>query len=173
MGFYFMEVWKSIEGFEGFYEISTFGNIKSLSRTVKKNEYDIKLKEKILKPFKNSNGYLHIELNKNGIGKKIKIHTLMSINFLNHIPNKTHDIVVDHIDNNKFNNNLNNLQLLTNRQNCSKEQRGFRIYTGVGFVKIEKKWRAYISINKKFVHLGYFKTEIEAHNAYQLSLKNI
>lgn len=168
-----MEIWKSIKGYEEFYEISNFGNIKSLSRTIKKNQYDIKLKEKILKPFKNLNGYLHIELHKNGKGQKIKIHILMAINFLNHIPNKTHDIVVDHIDNNKHNNNLNNLQLLNNRQNCSKEQRGFSKFTGVGFAKREKKFRAYISINKKFNHLGYFKTEIEAHNAYQNALKNI
>ena len=168
-----MEEWKEVKNYEGIYEISNLGNIKSLSRIVKKNSYDIKLKEKILKPFKNSNGYLHVELHKNGIGKKVKIHILMSVNFLNHIPNGTHDVVIDHIDNNKYNNNLKNLQLTTNRYNCSKEQRGFSLYTGVGFVKREKKWRAYITINKKFIHLGYFKTEIQASNAYQNALKNV
>jgi len=168
-----MEIWKKVKGYENNYEISSFGRVKSLSRTIKRDGFDILLKEKILVNFKNSNSYLHITLNKNGISKNFKIHQLVAIAFLNYTPDKTHRILVDHKDNNKHNNFLDNLQLLNNRQNCSKEQRGFSKYTGVGYAKREQKWRAYIYLNNKFKHLGYFKTEIEAHLKYQEVLKNI
>lgn len=165
-----MELWKPIEGYENIYEISNYGRVKSLQRIVKKGIYDIKLKEKILVQFINSNKYLHVTLSKNGICKNVKIHLLVASSFLNHKPDGTHKIVIDHIDNNKLNNHLDNLQLISNRENCSKEKRGFSKFTGVGFAKREKKWRAYISVNNKFIHLGYFNTEIEASNAYQNKL---
>jgi hypothetical protein len=171
--FNYMEIWKEVKGYEGIYQISSFGRVKSLSRTIKREDFDIKLKEKILVNFNNSNGYLHVTLNKNGISKNVKIHQLVAIAFLNLKPDGTHKVVVDHIDNNKHNNNLENLQLLNNRQNSSKEQRGFSKYTGVGFAKREMKWRAYISINNKYNHLGYFKTELEAHYAYQNAINKI
>lgn len=171
--FNYMEYWKDVKGYEGAYKISSFGRVKSLSRTIKRQDFDIRLKEKMLLNYNNSNGYLHVTLNKNGISKNVKIHQLVAVAFLNFIPDGTHKFVVDHIDNNKLNNNLQNLQLLNNRQNCSKEKRGFSKYTGVGFAKRKMKWRAYICINNKNNHLGYFKTEIEAHNAYQNALTKI
>ncbi len=172
-GFFIMEIWKDIKDYEGIYQISNLGRVKSLARKIKKDFIEVSLKERILINFNNSNGYLHVTLNKEGIGKNLKVHLLVATAFLNHTPDGTHKIVVDHKDNNKHNNNLENLQLLTNRQNCSKEQRGISKYTGVGYAKREKKWRAYIHLDNKFKHLGYFKTEIEAHIAYKEELKRI
>ena len=168
-----MEVWKSIKNYEGIYEISNLGRVKSLKRIVKKEIHNINVSEKILKQTLNINKYLMVSLNKNGIKKNVKVHLLVAESFLNHKTDNTHKIVVDHIDNDKTNNKLENIQLITNRENCSKEKRGFSKYTGVGYAKREKKWRAYISINNKFIHLGYFKSEIEAHNCYQNKLKNL
>ena len=167
-----MEVWKPIKNYEGIYEISNLGRVKSLKRIVKKGIYNINITEKILKQTLNINKYLMVSLNKNGIKKNVKVHLLVAESFLNHKTDSTHKIVVDHIDNDKTNNKLENIQLITNRENCSKEKRGFSKYTGVGYAKRERKWRAYIYINNKFIHLGYFNSEIEAHNCYQNKLKN-
>ena len=168
-----MEVWKSIKDYDGIYEISNLGRVKSLKRIVKKEIYNINVSEKILKQTLNINKYLMVSLNKNGIKKNVKVHLLVAESFLNHKTDSTNKIVVDNIDNDKTNNKLENIQLITNRENCSKENRGFSKYTGVGYAKRDKKWRAYICINNKFIHLGYFKSEIEAHNCYQNKLKNI
>jgi len=53
------------------------------------------------------------------IGKEYRIHQLVAMHFLNHIPNN-HRLVIDHIDENKLNNNVNNLQIVTNHQNLTK-----------------------------------------------------
>ena len=83
---------------------------------------------------------------------------------------------IDHIDNCKTNNRIDNLQLLSQRANVSK---GFRSkktssqYTGVCLDKRAGKWRAGIMINGKIIHLGYFTDEREASEAYQVALARI
>jgi len=97
----------------------------------------------------------------------------MAITFLNHIPNG-HSIIVDHINNISTDNRLENLQLITNRENLSKDKKnGTSKYTGVSWFKRGKKWHSSININNKKVHLGYFIDDLEASNQYQLALKNI
>jgi hypothetical protein len=82
--------------------------------------------------------------------------------------------LVDHIDNNKLNNKLNNLQLTTNRINSTKDRVGpTSKFIGVGFHKSTNKWRSRIQIDGKNIWLGVFVTEIEASNAYQNALKSI
>lgn len=96
--------------------------------------------------------------------------------FLNHKP-CGFEIVVDHIDDNPQNNVLSNLQLLTNRQNIEKGFKRKKLtsrYTGVYFNKNENKFRASICIKgSRQVHLGYYKEEVEAGNAYQTALSNL
>ena len=85
-----------------------------------------------------------------------------------------HKLVVDHIDSNKLNNNLNNLRLISNRENLSKERTiKSGLPTGVSFYKPNKKYRATIVINNKQNYLGYFKTPEEASEAYQNKLNSI
>ena len=111
------EEWKNVLGYEGLYQVSNLGRVKSLSRTVKyKNGNLNKFKEKILKLGADSYGYLRVTLSKNGKRKIGHVHKLVAIAFLNHSPNKYAE-VVDHIDNNKLNNKLQNIQLVTNRIN--------------------------------------------------------
>lgn len=69
-----VEIWKPIIGYEGIYECSNFGKVKSLSNCKQR-------KEKVLKPFV-TKGYLQIELNKNGKRKKYYLHRLVAIHFL-------------------------------------------------------------------------------------------
>jgi hypothetical protein len=166
------EIWKDVPGYEGIYQVSDMGNVKSLSREVLRNgKYPIIIKEKILKPVLNSNGYLILGLSKNGFIKKITVHTLVAMVFLNHKPDGTHKIVVDHINNNKLDNRLVNLQLISQRENSSKDKKGGTSkYVGVRSSAINK-WRAEITINGKLKYLGTFTDEYEAHLAYQKALK--
>ena len=68
------EIWKDIEGYEGLYQVSNYGNIKSLSRVVK-NAYGIhRTEEKILKPQMKKKGYFQIQLSKDGKQKHYQVH---------------------------------------------------------------------------------------------------
>ena len=164
-----IEEYRAVKGYEGLYEVSNFGNIKSLERT---NYLGRKVKETILKPAIGTNGYRFVILFYDGLRSCKYIHQLIAMSFLNHVPNGN-TIVVDHIDNNPLNNILDNLQLITNRENLSKDRKGTSKHIGVHWVKPRKKWKAAISINGKTKYLGLYANEIQASNAYQYELKKI
>jgi hypothetical protein len=92
--------------------------------------------------------------------------------FKGHIPNG-HKVCVDHINNIKIDNREVNIQLLSNRENCSKDKKGTSKYTGVSWDNSRKKWKSQIYINDKHKFLGRFKTELEAHDAYQKAIKEL
>lgn len=159
-----MEIWKTIIENED-YQVSNFGNVKSLKNG----------KQIILKGGINSRGYHCVGLCKDGIQKNKTIHQLVAIHFLNHSPSGL-ELIIDHIDGNKKNNRLDNLQIVTNRFNTSKGyiyKETSSDYTGVSRHKLRNKWRARIYINSKDIHLGLFETELEASQAYQKELNNI
>lgn len=151
-----MEIWKDIKDYESLYQVSNLGNIKSISKNI------------ILKQAKDKDGYLRVNLSKNGKKKTFRVHQLVYYNF-KRIPPK--GIEIDHIlEGNKNNNRLDNLQELSHRLNSSKAKsvkNKSSKYTGVCFVNSKNKWKGYIWINGKKKHLGYFDKEIDAHNAYQ------
>jgi hypothetical protein len=166
------EIWKDIPGYEGMYQVSDIGNVKSLGREMLNfGEYPITIKEKIMKPSRLSNGYLILSLSKNGFKKKITVHMLVAMAFLNHKPDGTHKIVVDHINNNKLDNRVVNLQLISQRENLSKDRKdGTSKYVGVCWKKSRNKWQVDIKIDGKRKYLGLFTDEYEAHLAYQKAL---
>lgn len=110
------EIWKPIKGYEGLYEISNFGNIKSLERKAKNRGKGKRfIRERILKPsIDRPNGYYQIKLSKNGKMKTFKIHKLVIEHFFKKI---SKGLVVNHIDGNKLNNNINNLEICTQKDN--------------------------------------------------------
>tara|TARA_R110000868_G_scaffold248626_1_gene505193 strand:- start:74 stop:583 length:510 start_codon:yes stop_codon:yes gene_type:complete len=169
-----MEIWKDIKGYEGYYKVSNLGRVKAVERIVllRSGIYPVILKEKILKPAKDGFGYLIVSLSKNNIRKTNKIHHLVTIQFLNHIK-CGFELVVDHIDGNKLNNNLENLQIITQRENSSKKITKSKYGTGVTFDKRNNRFMSRIHINGIREYLGSFKTEIEANNAYINKLKSI
>jgi len=168
------EIYKNIKGYEDSYQISNLGNVKSLRRlVVNSNNVSYVLKEKILKEGSDGGGYKYVILRKNNKSYNVKIHKLVALSFLNHTPSGQR-VVIDHIDNNKANNRLNNLQIISQRENSSKDKKnGTSKYVGVSWKTREKKWRASIRDKGKRYDLGLFKTEYEAHLRYQEKLLEI
>ena len=166
------EEFRSVPGYEGLYEVSNFGNVKSLEREfLIKGKYPAIVKEKILRQSLNGSGYYLVSLYKDGKRKPFMLHTLVAMTFLGHKPDG-YKIVVDHIDNNKLNNNLTNLQLISQRDNSSKDKKnGTSQYSGVTWHKATNKWRSQIRIGDKRKQLGLFISEEEAHEVYQNALK--
>jgi hypothetical protein len=157
------EEFRDVEGYEGLYQVSNLGNVKSL----------IYGKERILKLSFDGSGYLKIDLYKNKIQKTIHIHQLVAMAFLNHTPCGM-KLVVNHKDFNKLNNNVENLEIVTSRENTNKKHfKSSSKYTGVNWHKNRNKWQSQILINGKIIYLGLFKTELEASNAYELKLKTL
>ena len=107
-----IEIWKPIKNYEGCYEISNLGRVKSLSRQVKGGRTT---EELILKPIKNSHGYLQVDLCLNGKMKHHKIHRLVAEAFISKDDDTKN--TVNHKDYNKHNNCVDNLEWLSNREN--------------------------------------------------------
>jgi hypothetical protein len=158
-----IEQWKHIIGYEGLYQISNLGNVKSI-------RFD---KEKLLLPQINSKGYYFVVLCDKTKRKQIQIHQLVAMAFLNHIPCKM-EFVINHINFDKKDNKVSNLEIVTNRENSNRKHlKSTSEYTGVSFEKDRNKWTAQIKINGKRVLLGRFLNEIDASNAYQSKLKEL
>ena len=100
-----VEIWKPVIGFEELYEVSNLGNVKSLPRK--------RCKGKVLIPHINK-GYEYVHLCTNGNTSYVKVHRIVAMAFLQSIPNKTH---VNHIDGNKLNNSVYNLEIVSQSSN--------------------------------------------------------
>lgn len=169
------EKWKDIPEFEGVFQCSTFGRVKSVSRTVKRIDHYIQVSDKILSQYKTSTSYYGIRLSNGKKSINRQTHQLVAMTFLNHKP-QGNKIVVDHKDNNPENNLLSNLQVITQRLNASKDKHKGDYtskYVGVSWKESRKKWRASIYIDGKDKHLGFFKDEEEASKYYQNALNAI
>ena len=167
------ENWLPIPSYEGLYEISNYGRIKSFLSPPKKNKVNIPLKEgNIMNPSYDKNKYLRLDLIKNKKPKTFKVHRLVMLAFVGESK-----LAVDHIDGNKENNHLSNLRYCTNRENSiyyfEKKEGKSSKRIGVSYRKDLKKWRSYIIINKKQVHLGVFNNEEEAAKKYLDAKENI
>ena len=161
-----MEIWKDIPGYEGLYQVSDLGNVKSLN-------YNGTKKEKLLNLLGKKMTYYSVTLYKNNKTHRRTIHSLVAEVFLKHVA-CGHKIVIDHINNNPKDNRVGNLQVVTQRFNCKKNQSIYSSqYKGVNWDKASDKWVSRIEINRKAIFLGRFKTELEAHQAYQNKLKEI
>jgi len=111
-----MEIWKDIEGYEGIYQVSNLGRVKSLERIIVcKNNVKKFYSEKFLKPVSDNQGYQIIHLNsKIHKSKNHKIHRLVAFAFIPIINGK---IEINHIDGNKKNNEINNIEWCTSSEN--------------------------------------------------------
>lgn len=120
------ELWKNIKGYEGLYQVSNMGRVKSLERTsIDKRGHKHHTKERILKSRPNHKGYLRLTLhNDSGKKKSFFVHRLVCEAFHENTENKP---FVNHIDENKTNNIANNLEWCTYAENNNHGTRNARI----------------------------------------------
>lgn len=109
-------MWKDIEGFEDYYQVSNCGLVKSLSRTITRGNGSYKIKERILSPAKHKSGYLYVVLSKDGLDYVKKVHRLVAEAF---VPNPNNLPCVNHKDENKRNNVATNLEWCTHQYNIN------------------------------------------------------
>lgn len=106
------EIWKDIKGYEGLYQVSNLGNIKSLEKECNASnqfgcKFKVKKKEKILKQHINKFGYKRVTLYKDLKSKNYQVHRLVAEAFITNIDNLSQ---INHKDENKTNNNVDNLE---------------------------------------------------------------
>lgn len=124
------EVWVDIEGYEGYYQVSNKGRVRSLDRVVPCSRTGTrKLRSKLLSLCKDSHGYVVVVLQKNSTKKSFKVHRLVALHFLRKVEGKD---VVNHIDCNKSNNSINNLEWCTSQENTAHMHRLGRNYAAFG-----------------------------------------
>lgn len=110
------EKWKDIPSYEGHYQVSNLGRIKSLEKVIiNVNGIKHKRKSRILKPYKDSKGYLCVDLRLDNKRFNARVHRMVGICFIKN-PNKYPQI--NHINGIKTDNNVQNLEWCTNKQNC-------------------------------------------------------
>ena len=109
------EIWKDIPNYEGFYQASNYGRIRSLDCLVRcRNNHFRKKQGKILHPTPYKNGYLSVCISKDGRIKRTSVHRLVAKAF---IPNPLNKPCIDHINANITDNNINNLRWVTVKEN--------------------------------------------------------
>lgn len=113
------EIWKAVKNYEGLYEVSNLGNVKSISyfNHVNNKSYP---RNKMLKQIANDRNYLRVYLYKKGKGKNFRVHRLVADAF---IPNPDNLPEVNHIDGNKQNNKTTNLEWCTHQHNMKEAYR--------------------------------------------------
>jgi len=163
-----IETWLPVVGYEGIYSVSNFGNVISHDRNVKhyRGGYKVVLGRELSK-IEDNHGYLNVRLSKFGEAKNKRIHALVAEAFLNHSVNRK--FVIDHINNDKKNNKLSNLQIIKQQINNTKDRKRKGRFAGVS--KCGENYRATSGINNKKVHIGLYPCELGAAYAYNKYIK--
>lgn len=111
------EIWKDIEGYEGYYQVSNLGRVRSLDRYITGNNGAIYLRQGQIKEIKpHHSGYLFVSLMKNRKRKIMAVHRLVAEAF---IPNPDNLPQINHKDEDKTNNRVENLEWCTGKYNCN------------------------------------------------------
>ena len=167
-----MEEWRDIKGYEGFYQVSNMGNVRSVTHTVVYTDGRVGHYEgKLITPNNDKNGYKAVNLSKNGVVNHIDIHRLVAETFL---PKDGERNVVNHKDGNKHNNTVENLEWVTYSENSKHAVR-------TGLLNMEpfiiagstarKKKIAQINASGKTIKV--FDSAVEAARQLGLSTGNI
>jgi len=156
--------YKDISNFKGLYQVSNTGIIKAFERVVKMPNGGKKIiKEHYPKLSTTKKGYLKVMLtDKNGIRKGRFVHRLVAACFI-----YESKLQINHKDKNKQNNNVDNLEYVTNRQNVihsiDKTKTSSKY---IGVTKQHNKWQCQKMINGKRTYLGLFDTPEQARDKY-------
>lgn len=146
------EIWKDAPGYEGLYQVSTKGNVASLN-------YNHTGRRALRVPRVGKGGYLYVVLHKNGTSKTMKIHRLVAITF---IPNPSNLPQINHRDENKLNNNVENLEWCDSSYNNKYGNRPRKVldaYKRNGSIKAE---RPVVKLDKSGIIIAEFISISEA-----------
>ena len=153
------EVWKPIDGFEGLYEVSNLGRVKSLDRYVDNGHGSTRLaKGRILKPQLVMGGYLQVILCRNCKPSLFKVHRLVYEAFHGKRPE---GMEINHIDEDKSNNSLENLNLMTHKENVN------------WGTAIERRAKPIIQYSLNGKKLAEFDSLSDASNQLNIKIGNI
>ena len=119
-----MELWRDIPDFEGLYQASINGEIRSLNHIRKGGTNEYPQKGKTLKFNENTNGYLQVTLSKNGIAKTYRVNRLIALTFIDNPLNKE---TVNHINGNKLDNRVENLEWATRREQIEHQHKILKV----------------------------------------------
>lgn len=172
------ETWRQIPGVRPIYMVSNKGRTKSIDHFDFKviAGKEVNVKGKLLSQVLDESGYKGVTLYGGKISKSRYItHVLVFFTFNPETqPKKGYE--VDHIDNDKTNNNLSNLQYIKTRHNSSKRSMNLKKtsrFTGVSWDKRKNAWYSCIRISGKTKNLGFYYDEIDASIAYQKALQSL
>jgi hypothetical protein len=163
------EIFKPIPGYEGRYEVSNIGRVKSCERispTSRGNSTKV-VKSRMLKLHQDKKGYMRVSLLKYGKYDQWLVHRLVLLTFVG-----SSELQVDHINAVRWDNRLENLEYVTGRENQTRRyKRHKNLPVGVSFIK--RKFQARITVNKTLYVLGSYHSEKEASEVYKNALQNL
>ena len=151
------------------YEVSNYGIVRSVNRACANGGF---YKSKVIKTHRSPGSYETICVRNNGFRKTLKVHSCVYYSFHGGCPNG-HEMVIDHIDNDKTNNKLDNLQLITQSDNCIKAKSLVKTRSGQLYIHVDgKSYRIQRTLNKKNISFGSFTTLEEAISRRDELIKN-
>lgn len=166
-----IEIWKSIKGYEGHYEISNYGRVKSLERLIRfrgKKEY-FRLYPEIILKTGNIKNYLIVNLCINGYSKYYYIHFLVANTFIGKRPR---GLDISHKDGIKSNNHIDNLEYVTTSENCKNTFRlGYKSFHGENHPMSKLKEEQILEIRRWYHKHKIFMSELAI--GYKVTPQNI
>lgn len=137
------EIWKDIEGYEGLYQVSNLGQVKTLDKIISSG---LHIKEKYLSFFKTKNGYFQVTLRKNGSKRNFYVHRLVASAF---IANPNNLSQVGHKDETTINNRADNLEWVTAKENSNMPQHKTRLSVSNSGNKLSLQTKQKMSNSKR------------------------
>lgn len=161
------EIWKPVVGYEGFYEVSNIGRVRSLARIVECNDgRKRKIKDRILKGSSYSGGYSGVTLHKDGCTKTANIQRIVAEAF---VPNPLEKEEVNHKDENPSNNHASNLEWVTHKENLKYGTRQERARKAI----VEAQGRAVRQLSIDGELVAEYESLSAAYNATGTHVSNI
>lgn len=144
------EIWKDIKGYKGLYQVSNYGNIRSLGKHVNGRNSKRFVKGKIIKLFDDKDGYKIVNLYKKSKMKQFRIHRLVAIAF---IPNPNNYPIINHKNEIKNDNKVENLEWCSNKYNCNYGTRNDKIRKRINQYDLQgnyiKSWDSIIQVERE------------------------
>lgn len=164
------EIWKPVVEWEGLYEVSNKGRVRSLNRWIPRGNSGYYVQSRLMKLTLSDRGYYRVELREGYRKRKVQfVHVLVGKAFID----TNHKGVFDHKNRNRQDNKVCNLRLATHSQDGANriKHRGTSKYKGVSLVQrlISNPWSAQIHFKGTKKHLGYYPTQEQAALAYNTS----